>query len=204
MSKEATELPYFTVVSKIENPKQLKNIQASLKRQTYRNFNVFLLLDKSFDSGTLEELRNSIPDINVAWDSIKHGKTCKDYQQEIQGEYLTVFSARDMYGANYLKDYAFAKMYCDYDYLGRNRYYVASPDAKLNNSGKEFQFVAQVPKATLAVRKEVVADENLSILTGSGLFTQEEGKILSLDRFNYIEMQNETEPSDSLLHPIDV
>jgi spore maturation protein CgeB len=204
LSKEAIDLPHFTVVSNIENPKQLKNIQASLKRQTYRNFNVFLLLDKSIDNGKIVELRNSIPDIKVTCDSFKQGKTCKDYQQEIHGEYLTVFSARDMYGANYLKDYALAKMYCDYDYIGRSSYYVASPDAKLNNSDKEFQFVAQVPKATLAVRKEVVADENLSTLTGSGLFTQEEGKILSLDRFNYIEMQNETKPSDSLLRAIDV
>ena len=102
LSTKQTELPYFTVVAIIESPKQLKNIQASLKRQVYRNFNVFLVLGNGLDNGKLEELRSSIPDIKVTWNSIQQERTCKDYQADLQGEYLAVFGAKDMYGANYL------------------------------------------------------------------------------------------------------
>ncbi len=198
------ELPEFTVVSRISDIEDIENLQVSLGRQNYRKFNVLLVGEQNIDTTRLETLCNSLPDIKVTWNLDRPDGTCREYMKDMAGQYLAVLNAKDIYGANYLNDYALATIYCDYDYIGKTTHYVASPEVSLIANGKEFQFVSQVLPATLAAKKEAIAQSTLSSLIDSASFMRKEGVILSLDRFNYAAVSGKIESAERLLQTIEV
>lgn len=185
-----TKLPSFTVVSRVKSAQDIENLRASLVRQTHRGFNVLLLSETELDSPPIQELVNALGGRKV--ELISHYLE-KDYGKQIllsDGDYIAIFNANDHYGGNYLKDYALAVMYTKgVDALGKHSHYVVvDGKAELMDPGVEFQFTAQVPTATLAMRKDGLKSGDLPSLLVNNTFDAGDKKILSLDRFNYMNL----------------
>jgi len=197
--------PLFTVMAKIENLQQFENLKHVLGQQTFRQFEVVLVFEKhSRDSqtdreeftmefftqqGHLSSIQNALNEIRVS--CIDNYEGVEDL---ITGDYLAIFVPDNYYGENYLKDYALAAIYSNqWYYLGKYTYYKGiENDEVIQNPGNEFMYTRKVPTGTLAIRRVNLNKALIHTLLQENWFEVSEGEnpILSLDRFNYLELSH--------------
>ncbi|OQY90446.1 MAG: hypothetical protein B6D39_08270 [Anaerolineae bacterium UTCFX2] len=211
--------PSFTVVAKVQNLQEIENLRNSLSRQAYRNFNVVLLLaDRAGDAHTsrikkaladlkdrelLSQLRNAFNGARV--DALSSDAEMSRY---LSGDYVAIFNETDYYGHNYLQDYALAVNYSDQcKYIGKRTFYSLVNDREeLRDAGHEY---LQVPKAltsTLAIRNDSLDPQQLRAALDADWFEPIEGEpqILSLDRFNYLNLTTPRPVPASLAGKVDI
>lgn len=211
--------PSFTVLAPVNDLQEIENLRSSLSRQSYRNFNVVLLLMDQLNgphkSGIkralagwenrerVGQLRNHLNGVRVDAPS-----SYADISRYLRGDYVAIFNAQDYYGANYLKDYALAVNYGNQpEFIGKRTHYSsAGGKGELHDAGHEYLRVSRVRASTLAVRNEGLDPQQLRALLDMEWFAPagEERQILGLDRFNYIHQAVPGPAPDNLVEKVGI
>jgi spore maturation protein CgeB/ubiquinone/menaquinone biosynthesis C-methylase UbiE len=198
-------LPFFTVVSTVKDIPSIVNLQKSLARQTYRNFDVVLILDNRARKKAALKFQNALPDNKIEFLSQDVERALGEHVRLTHSSHIAVFNGEDYYGPNYLKDYALSTKYAQYNYLGKVTHFVYdSGKPILKNTGAEFRLVSQVPVSTIAIKKEVIDPDYFPKLIRSEVFECNDKDILSLDRFNYMKMVLNKELPAGLLDSVGI
>jgi len=193
--------PSFTVIAKVQNLQEIENLRNSLVRQTYRNFNVVLLLagpsgdaHQSRIKKVLAGLKDREP-VNQLRNALKGARvdalsSHAEIDRYLSGDYVAIFNETDYYGDNYLQDYALAASYSDqYKFIGKRTHYSFANDrVELHDPAHEYVQASGVRTSTLAARRDGLTGDQLHQTIESEWFetSGDEQPILALDRFNYV------------------
>lgn len=182
--------PVFTVMATAGDGPALRSLQTMLQRQVYPHFEVVLLYAPSIGQAELQQLDRALPQTSVQCYPLASEAASDDGFRAVGGDYLCVFCSQDYYGANYLRDYALATHYAPCFYLGKRSHFVEGAGAEmLRHAGYEFQLVARVPTATLAVHTSKLTKPLFRQLLQEADFETAGKEILSLDRYNYMRTE---------------
>ena len=184
-------LPSIGVVARLESKEEIDSLVASLRRQTFRPLCVFALSKEPFETPEIKRLRNTLGEIRLIAVPLMTDSAFRCIIEQSECRYLAFMDVRDVYGANYLKDYALAAMYSGGgEFFGKHSFMVCTGnnhEIKLHRGGQEFRQVSSVSSASLVVRKDALSEEIFRQTLSSRTFKMHEAKILSLDRFNYLQ-----------------
>ena len=188
--------PVFTIVATAKDRAALGRLQAMLQRQVYRDFEALLFCASSISRAEIEQLDRALPQTSVRCYPLTSETAYDDGFRAVGGDYLCVFRSQDYYGANYLRDYALATTYAPCPYLGKRSHFTEHAGSEtLRHAGYEFQLVAHVPTATLAVHTAKLTKPVFRRLLQDADFETTGKEILSLDRYNYVRTeQGDTYP----------
>ena len=197
--------PFFTVFSVVNDSTSVKNLLKSLARQSYCNFSVVFITDKTLPQRDLKKLKGDLPGKTVEIVSGEYESAIREILDSTSASHIAVFKPEDYYGPNYLRDYALSLKYIEGRYLGKGTHFVVdSGDAVLRNPGVEFHLVSEVPTGTFAAGKNVVDPGYFPTLIRRETFESRRGDIVSLDRFNYLKRGNRENPPAGLLNSIGI
>ena len=181
---------HLSVLSIVENEKGIWNLQNSLKQQKYKDYNLILIVKNNLNDEVIK-LRKALSHINIHileyTSSVVFNKLFDDIKV---GEYICFMNCNKFYGPNYLFDYYLSTCYASPDFIGKSAFfqYLKDDSAKLHNGGAEFQYVNDVPMSTLAIKKVKFTEEIFNELLENERFKTFGNKILSLDRYNFIDI----------------
>ena len=205
LSPPSLNLPLFTVVSTVRDIPSLVNLQESLIRQTYRDFDVALVLGNKSLKKAVVKFQNALPDNKIEFLPQNSEDAVREWIGSTPSSYIAIFDCEDYYGPNYLKDYALSSRYSQCEYLGKGTHFVCvSGKPVLRNPGAEFQLVSQAPVSTIAIKKEIIDSNYFPNLIKSEVFKCKDRNILSLDRFNYVRMDSNNKLSANLLESVGI
>lgn len=187
LQKPQKRLSSFSILSKCANDKQLKNLINILNRQTYKNFELVLLLEGGMQNNLKTRINNGFKEIRVNIVDADSRDTFNQCQGMHTSEYMAVMYSTDYYGPNYLKDFALAIMYSGYKVLGKHTHFSFNMDKseyELNNIGYDFKNVDSIPTSTMVFRKKTLNLQSVNELFSKRIFHNSD-KILSIDHYNY-------------------
>ena len=180
--------PRISVLIRVKSASDIECVASILAAQTRRPFELLLLSKGELPAHALELLRDALPNVPVknvlGLSGEAHGQC-----MNTRAEYLAFLDLRDSYGANYLMDYALAASYSDADFIGKHTIFQAGFNGghQLQQAGQEFKFVTSVESATLVAKKPALSQKLFEQMLNSRVFQTGDRRILSIDRFNYVQ-----------------
>jgi spore maturation protein CgeB len=198
---ETAGLPYqppeqvkFSVVSLVKTMEEIRSLEKILRHQTFRNFDLILVI--SGNEIPAEDQKNEIITLFEPLKINLFKENYPDLEKEIitcsDSGYLAFIHPDNYYGPEYLRDYHVALKYSKPPVLGKNSHFILENGNKLQavNKGSEYRFVSRVPVST-SVHSKAKADlSGLRNYLVPGMLILDEPKILSIDPFNYLDMNS--------------
>lgn len=195
---QPTSLPKITILSIVENIRDLKSIERFAYEQTYRNFEL-LIYNAGCSSGDILSSKAILMAEGIKMISTKN---LENVIALIKTPFVACISPKDYYFSNYLKDYALATIYAkNINFFGKRTHFIQKDcSVSLQDKDYEYTLVNRVPVATLMVRKTQLNKINLKRILEYEWFelNSDQCEILSLDRYNYLKIMNpqEIDPAD--------
>jgi hypothetical protein len=201
-------LPSIGIVARLESKEEIDSLAASLRRQTFRPLSLFALSKEPFETKEIERLQNTLGEIRLVALPLMTDSTFRCIIEQSECRYLAFMDVRDVYGANYLKDYALAAMYSGGgEFFGKHSFMVCTgnnQEIKLHRGGQEFRQVTSISSASLVARKDALSEEIFRQALAGRTFKMQKDNILSLDRFNYLQTASGANLNLELLPGIEV
>lgn len=193
-----TPLPKITILSIVENIRDLKSIERFAYEQTYRNFEL-LIYNAGCSSGDILSSKAILMARGIKMISTKN---LENVIALIKTPFAACISPKDYYFSNYLKDYALATIYAkNINFFGKRTHFIQKDSSvSLQDKNYEYMLVNRIPTATLMIRKTQLNKINLKRMLEDEWFelNSDQCEILSLDRYNYLQIMNpqEIDPAD--------
>jgi hypothetical protein len=181
--------PRISVLIRVASEDDLSRVGSLLSAQTCRPVELVLASGTRLPPEAVTSIRNALPHTAV---TNAHGQPAEILalcQEALSADYIAFMDAGDSYGPHYLKDHGLAAMYSGADFLGKQSYYAARSGAgrHLRQAGREFGYVNSIGSATLMVKKAALSASLLAQALNGCPFRLQEDRILSIDRFNYLQ-----------------
>jgi hypothetical protein len=188
ISRPAAKEPRFTVVIGIGSETELSGLAPMLTAQSYRRFDVMLRSDLQISTEAMERLRNALPSVSIT-NVVGPPPAVFSRCRELGAEYLAFLDLRDSYGPDYLLDHALAVQYSGAEFIGKHTFYQTGTNGgrHLKQEGHEFKYVTSVQSASLVAKKSALSKDLFLHAASRRVFHPRDQKILSTDRFNYVQ-----------------
>ncbi len=201
-------LPSMDIVARLEGGKEIDALIASVRRQNHHPTTLFACSAPPLGERDVERLQDELGKVRVISVFLSEDLACQKVIDSARGDYLAFWNAGDLYGANYLKDYALATNYSKGERLfGKHDFFAIEERNRvpvLQNAGNEFTKVFSIATGSLVVGKEVVTEELFRQALAGGNHLKMGKKILSLDRYNYIQIGSRMTNLVNLLEMVEV
>lgn len=192
----------FTVLSKCIDETSLDQLITTLTRQSLKPKGVLIMAPSAKLSQFLEKLSNAFKSLKISGlveDSKETFRHCKNMTDT---KYVAILDMKDYYGPEYLNDLALALKYSNADCIGKHAYYTYNPANKqfeLFNKGYDYKKVNSALNATLMFDKEKLQISDANEFFNRGMLKKPAMDIISIDSFNFLRFENETELKAELL-----
>jgi len=196
--------PKFTLLVNVNDYSDIDKLKLILSSQNYRNFNVILLVDNELQLSNqikIWKIFQTFQKINI-----KILRNTDEIRSNIDGDFLAIINPKDLYGPNYLRDYALSVLYNkESKIIGKTTYFRQTfAELKLENQGSEYMVGSKALISTLAIEKTLTGNINLFNLLNSEWYDSSNinTSILSLDRFNYLKVSSSENLNPELLKKV--
>ncbi len=172
------------------NACDLKNLDALAKQivqQTFQPKAIVLLTENGVDQALLDKF-SSIAPTRIHTLVYYQNKLSRLIYESTKCDYYVIWDAENMYGPEYLKDYALATLYSSAACFGKNNYYSCNNGQLTEqNEGKQYRFCSNVLTATLMLHHNQLSSLNfLKLMDHVSVYDSFTPDILALDPLNFI------------------
>jgi glycosyltransferase involved in cell wall biosynthesis len=180
----------FLVISEVFSIRDVNYLGKMLAQQIYRDFRVMLIYNP--DEVPAEKLDAEALNVFDPEVVIMVPNNPVQIKEEIsrasQEQFAVMFSPDHFYGQNYLRDYALAVNYSHAGKFGKKAHFRMNDDGQLTlqDKGKEFQWVSEIPAATLVIMISELALQDLYQFLRSETYGSPLNDILSIDPYNFL------------------
>jgi 2-polyprenyl-3-methyl-5-hydroxy-6-metoxy-1,4-benzoquinol methylase/spore maturation protein CgeB len=183
------ESPALEAMARVSSAREVDQLIAMLKRQSVRGIGLTVAAGNQVARSKLEKIQNALPDIPVK--VLGSRESLANRAGKLPGEtYLWSVDPGDYYGSNFIGDTLRAIGYSDAEVVGKracHEYDPATKAVKLARSGDEFRFVKALTPGSIVARAGAVDPAALLNAANSELFAPRKGRVLALDRFNFVK-----------------
>jgi len=175
----------IAIIKKIDD---VKHIIDTHNQQTYRDFDLFLFVDKKIKKSSIESMLkefNKYP-VKVFYDITDIQQTIKNLVRDC---YVWIMNCKDYYGPNFLKDAVIAVKYSNADIIGKHTHFELAPNGstiELKGDGHEFMYVQSLVPGSVIFHSSTLKNDEIDTLLANRTLNINNRKALSIDRFNYL------------------
>jgi len=183
----------FSVLLQITSVDELRSVAPMLRAQTYRRFDVVILSATPLSGDALQSFQNALGDVPLTRRAGPPEAQFEPCLQASDSDHLAFLDPADLYGPDYLMDYALGIRYSGAGFLGKHSHFVEHKhDAHLRQAGSEYRWVTDVPSSSLIVKKAAMIHADFLRALQNPVFQRQSGPVLSIDRFNYLRHEHKS------------
>ncbi len=197
---EMISLPDICLLLDVTNSRNPDIIAKAISKQTYQPKEIILLSENEPDRNFAERFASLVGAVRIHQLSYYQNRLSNLILTMSPCHYFAMWNNVDVYGPEYLRDYALATVYAESPAYGKSCFY-AWDNGQLNeiNRGGPYQFTSGVPVGTLMLRRDHLATFNfLSLLNPDGFYDAFIPEILALDSLNFIRNTSLTEIAENI------
>jgi hypothetical protein len=185
---DTVSLPDICLLLDVTNSNDPDSIAQTVSKQTYQPREIVLFSENEPDQKFAERFASLVGPVRIHTFSYYQNRLSNFILTKSPCQYFAMWNDVDVYGPEYLKDYALATLYSEAPGYGKSSFYAwDNGQLKAQNSGRQYQFTSGVPVGTLMLRRDHLATFHfLSLLNPDGYYDAFIPEILALDPLNFI------------------